>query len=351
MTIGSFSHCEQLLNDAIADGLIPGAAAAVGVRSQVLWQYAGGHAQIQGGTPHPMTITTWFDVASLTKVMATLPALLKLASEGRLSFGDPVTRFFPDWEAHWGQVTLRHLLTHTAGLVPHRDYYVTLRGKDQYLAAIQAEPWEHRPGETVQYSDLGFILLGAVVEAVSNTPLDRFITQEVLAPMGIREAVFCPDDPIRSQCAATEVVDGQALKSLVHDENARAMGGVAGHAGLFATLQAVSQYAAVWASGDDTILPAVIRDACTRLQTANLGGQRGLGWVLSGDPYDVSGDFWPATGAGHTGFTGTSIQFDRLSGVWAVLLTNRVHFGRGVNISPLRRRFHNLVMSVLSRGT
>ncbi len=327
--------------------MAPGAAAAVGIGSQVLWRYVGGQALVHGGTPRPLSEDTWFDLASLTKVMATLPSLLVLAATGQISFLDPIRRFFPEWDVRWDRVTLRHLMTHTGGLVPHRDYYINLQGVEAYLAAIQVEPWDADPGTRVSYSDLGFITLGAVVERVSGRSLDSFVEEAVMAPLGIREAAFRPGSAGAASFAATELEKGQAIVGVVHDENARAIGGVAGHAGLFGTLDAVSRYAMSWCDDAQSFLSPAVREAALRLHTEGLNGRRGLGWVLLGDSYDVAGDFWPSTGAGHTGFTGTSLQFDPLSGIWAVLLTNRVHFGRGTNINPLRRAFHNVVMEIL----
>lgn len=290
---------------------------------------------------------TWFDLASLTKVMATLPAMLVLASQGQLSLADSVRRFFPEWDARWEQVSLRHLLTHSGGLVSHRNYYESLKGLDAFLDAIQREPWDAEPGVQVSYSDLGFITLGAVVERVSGMPLNQFVDQWVYQPLGIREAGYVPSAAVQARCAATELENGVALVGTVHDENARAIGGVAGHAGLFGTIDAVSRYAMSWSDDALSLFSPAVRHACTRLETAGLNGRRGIGWVLLGDGYDVAGDFWPETGGGHTGFTGTSMQFDPVSGIWAVLLTNRVHYGRGTNINGIRRALHNIVMEVL----
>ncbi len=343
----TWENADQLLDGAINKGVIPGALAAAGRREQILWRYVGGQALVHGGDPRPMRENTWFDIASLTKVMATLPSLLVLASRGKLSFGDTVRRFFPDWDARWDQVTVRHLLTHSGGLVSHRNYFESISGRDAYLQAIQQEPWDAAPGTQVSYSDLGFMTLGAIVEEVSGMSLDAFVRDAVFAPLGISEAAYRPEPEMATRTAATEVENGQALAGLVHDENARAIGGVAGHAGLFATLDAVSRYAMSWTTDGLSLFSPAVRDACTRLSTGHLNGRRGLGWVLLGDGYDVAGDFWPATGAGHTGFTGTSLQFDPVTGIWAVLLTNRVHYGRGANINPLRRALHNIVMEIL----
>jgi CubicO group peptidase (beta-lactamase class C family) len=345
--LGAWAAADELLERAINRGVIPGAAARVGIRDTVVWQFVGGQALIHGGTPRSMTGDTWFDLASLTKVMVTLPSLLILAQEGELTFSDTVRHFFADWDTRWDQVTLQQLLTHTGGLAPFRPYHETLQGSDALLWAISREPWEAAPGSVVTYSDLGYIILGAIVERVAGMSLAAFAKERVFNPLGIREADYNPSQDVRGRCAATEVINGQALVGVVHDENARAMGGVAGHAGLFATLDAVSRYAMLWAGGSSPVLGETVRRAATRCYTAPLRGQRGWGWALRYDSYDVGGDFWPATGAGHTGFTGTSLQFDPVTGIWAVLLTNRVHYGRATNINPLRRALHNVVMSVL----
>ena len=345
--ITGWENANRLLDKAINEGTVPGATAAAGVGGKLLWRYVGGQAQVLGGPPRAMREDTWFDLASLTKVMATLPSLLVLASQGELSFGDSVRRFFPAWEARWDRVTLRQLLTHSGGLVPYRDYYQSIQGIDAYLAAISVEPWDAEPGRQVSYSDLGFITLGAVVERVSGLSLDRFAEEAVFEPLGIQEVQFRPDASMALNSAATELENGTAIVGVVHDENARAIGGVAGHAGLFGTLDAVSRYSISWSQDAYSLFSSAVREKALSLHTEGLNGRRGLGWVLLGDGYDVGGDFWPATGGGHTGFTGTSLQFDPKSGIWAVLLTNRVHFGRGTNINSLRRAFHNVVMEIL----
>ena len=342
----NWNQTQQFLDEAIGTGLVPGALAQVGIGDETLWQYIGGFAEL-GANPRPMQADTWFDLASLTKVMSTLPAILRLIERNRIRLDDPVSQFLSGFSERWNSVTIRHLLTHTGGLVSHRDYHATLRGRESFLAAIEQEPWDSLPGTKVTYSDLGFILLGAIVESVSDMPLDKFVTEYIFHPLGIKDATYCADPSIQLACAATEAVNQQAWVGTVHDENARAMGGVAGHAGLFATLGAVSRYTALWAGHDHSLLSSPVKSLATQLWTKGLGGYRGLGWVLAQDPYDVSGTLWPQTGAGHTGFTGTSIQFDGSTGLWAVLLTNRVHFGRDKNISPLRRQFHDMVASTV----
>lgn len=338
----------DVIDRSITLGEIPGAVAAAGVGSEVLFRYAKGQAAVQFADPAPMQWQTYFDVASLTKVVATLPAILLLASQGRISLGDSPRPYLPEADERWDQISIHQLLTHQAGLASHRDYYQTLTGVSAFLEAIAREPFEYPVKTRVSYSDLGYIVLGAIIEKVSDMPLDEFVSHHIFQPLGMDEAFYRPGPEVKARCAATEPVDGRALVGVVHDENARAMGGVAGHAGLFATMEALIRYVMSWTDDDQALLPKPVRQAATRRQTVSADGNRGLGWVLLGDSYDVSGDFWPTTGCGHTGFTGTSMQFDGESGLWAILLTNRVHFGRGVSINGVRRRFHNAVVTAVA---
>jgi CubicO group peptidase (beta-lactamase class C family) len=294
-----------------------------------------------------MTADTLFDLASLTKVVATLPAVLCLASAGIVSLADPVGRFLSRLkDPPWDQVTLLTLLTHTAGLAATRPAYRTLAGRDAIVAAIARDGLVCRPGTRVEYSDLGYILLGEVVRQASGQELSQFVNETVFRPLGMTGARFSPGE-IAGPVAATEVVDGHALKGVVHDENARAMGGVAGHAGLFASLADLVRYLQEWTSMAGALWSPWVKTASLRCYTEGLNGRRALGWVAPGDPHDAFGDFWPLSTRGHTGFTGTSAQFDWVSGVWAILLTNRVHFGRQININPLRRAFHNVAAQAI----
>lgn len=304
-------------------------------------------AVVNGGNPRPLADSTRFDLASLTKVMVTLPAILRLAVEGALTLDDPVGLFLPGFSGGlWNQVTIRRLLTHSGGLAPTKPYFETLTGIGEYLDAMQRSALEEVPGRRVAYSDLGFILLGEVVHQAAKRPIDQYARDRIWTRLGMHRTGFGPVGA--EEAAATEVIEGQALIGVVHDENARALGGIAGHAGLFAPLDDVVAYVQAWVSPDNHWLSPWIRQASVRCQTPELDGRRGLGWVLRGDPFDVAGDFWPYTTVSHSGFTGTSLVWDPPTGAWAILLTNRVHFGRDRNISRLRRRFHNVAAQFLS---
>lgn len=344
------SRLNAVLSDAVRQGIFPGCTWAVGEGDRVNAQGAVGQKADPAFDASPMTLDTVFDLASLTKVVATLPSILLLAQDGAVHLEEPVGSFVPDFSGPGkDRVTLRHLLTHTAGLIGHRPFYTQHAG-DDLIRAAAAEPLVHEPGTRVAYSDLGFILLGDVVRVVSGERLDRFAAQRVFGPLGMSDSRYLPDVSLRDRIAPTEVPPGQDRPKLgvVHDENAEAMGGVSGHAGLFAPLADLVRYVTAGWLGPD-LLSSWTREAALRCHTEGLGGRRGLGWVLRPDGYDPTGDFWPLTAFSHTGFTGTTIAADPISGVWGVLLTNRVHFGRGTNIGMARRRFYNALAACVSR--
>lgn len=337
-----------LLSAAVQERVIPGAVAAVGQGTRILWNAAVGWAQVTGGQ-RVMRWDTRFDLASLTKVTATLPAILILAASGEIGLQDTVDQYLPLLsDMRWKEVSVRHLLTHTAGLAAARPYYRTCSDIQAFLTAIAQDNWLYRPGTRVVYSDLGYILLGEIIRAVSGQDLATFCRERVFRPLGMDDTGFCPPLPEAAAVAATEVVSGKAMVGVVHDENARALGGVAGHAGLFASAKDLARYLGFWTTGHGNLFGPWLREASCRLATGHLDGKRGLGWVLYGDAYSVTGDFWPMTTAEHTGFTGTSVAFDPVSGVWAILLTNRLHYGRDHNLRPLRRMFHNMVAAAVT---
>jgi CubicO group peptidase (beta-lactamase class C family) len=287
---------------------------------------------------------TLFDLASLTKVVATMPSVLLLAERGALDLDDPVCAYVPPFTgAGREQVTIRQLLCHTSGLPGEVRFWQGSSDPDAGRRTLRSAPLEVGPGTRVDYSDVGFMLLGQVVEAVSGMTFDAAVAELVTGPLRMTSTCFNPGPQDRRRAAATELgPGGKALLGVVHDENARFFGGVMGHAGLFSTVDDLVLYVRAWLAGSSgaPLLSRWSPEAC-RDQTAGLDGCRGLGWVLRGDAADFLGDNWPPTSVSHTGFTGTSVAFDPASGYWAVLLTNDVHFGRGRGtIKALRQRVH-----------
>lgn len=354
MKASRLQRIEELLRAAIDAESLPGAVIAVGIGQDIVYEQALGFAEQLHGITRPMTFDTLFDLASLTKAVATLPSILLLMEQGELRLADPVTRFIPTFTgAEKEAVTLRHLLTHSSGLPAYREFYRTLSQRDEILAAVIAEPLEASPGAQVVYSDLGFILLGEIVQRVTGQTLDAYARQQVFEPLGMVQTQFCPPRELAPHTAATEDKQGKGVKvAVVHDENAEALGGVSGHAGLFAPARDLIRYLHMWLGlpkSDDNLLSAPTRHLAVQLHMHGTNTARGLGWVLRGDVYDHMGDLWPQTGAGHTGFTGTSLAFDPVSGLWTVLLTNSVHYGREKNqlMRRLRPLIHNVVAATL----
>jgi len=359
-----------LIDNAVADGVIPGAVLAAGIgRAEPAIRHVAGFAQDDSRARRAMTYETIFDLASLTKVTATLPCVLRLAAAGQVGLDEPVRRYLPGFGgAGKDAVTVRQLLTHTSGLPDTRKYYEYLQDPDRLRAAALAEPLVAAPGSTVCYSDIGFITLGELCASVAGTGLGRLVAEVVCMPLGMADTRYLPHTDPAAPIASTEPVAGVAKTGVVHDENAEALGGVAGHAGLFGTAADLASYAAAWAAGDSVLadslgIPGWLRADALRCQTDGIPGspragepaarpptaRRGLGWQLRGDQWDNMGGGWPLPGAGHTGFTGTSLSIDPASGLWAVLLTNAVHYGRDPrhSVVGLRRQVHAAVAAAL----
>lgn len=340
---------EAVLNRAVRDHIVPGAVAMIGRGSEVTHLSVVGQQLITGGTRLPMRANTLFDMASVTKVMVTLPLVLSLIEEGRLTLEDRVQDYLPEFQGiDKDSVTVSQLLTHTAGLVAHREYFLYLTGYSSILEAAMIEPLAYTPGTKIIYSDLGYMLLGEIVQRVTTKTLHKAVEDRVFLRLGMLETGYRPLESLRSRIAATEIMkDGRAKIGIVHDDNTEAMGGESGHAGLFSTVSDVMRYVTEWAQPSGKLLSLATITSSLALRTNGLNGCRALGWVLRGDAHDVLSNSWPATSASHTGYTGTSIAFDLESHYWAILLTNRVHFGRQNDITLFRRQFHDAAIGML----
>ena len=339
---------EGLLRRAAEEREVPGLVASCGIGANVVWQMAAGEAESAPYDVRPMTLDTVFDLASLTKVVATLPVILSLVEEGRVVISDPAALYLPEFVGEGkAEVTVGHLLSHTAGLIAGREFYRTTAGP-ALLAAALAEPMVAAPGERTVYSDIGFMMLGEIAARVSGKSLADAARERVFEPLGMDGTGYLPDPSLRPRIAATEVKPGRDLPKVgvVHDENAEALGGVAGHAGLFAPIADLGRYAAMWVGEGPAVLSPWMRARAVEGHTP-APWRRGWGWVLKGDGMDHTGDLWPATTIAHTGFTGTCFAADPATGIWAILLTNRVHFGRQVEVRRLRARFHNALAAAV----
>ncbi|WP_179130851.1 serine hydrolase domain-containing protein [Candidatus Entotheonella palauensis] len=354
-------HLDTYLKQTIADGLVPGAVICVGHGGQLVWHQAYGAAAT---TPawRPMHIDTIFDIASLTKVIATTSLVLCAYHEGICHLDDRLNRF--DWGTSLppalGEITLRQLTTHTGGFQAWCPLYETLLPTSpDAVPHILAQPLAYPPGTQVRYSDLGFILLGCLLERQYGQPLSSLFLDKVAQPLGLGPIAYrprhgpspLPDPP--SAYAATEACDwrGRVLVGEVHDENAWAMGGVAGHAGLFATAKAVWQFAQALldtAAGHQSWLPPELLRQSWQRQPWPAGSTRAVGWDTPSAVGSTAGEYFSPHSIGHLGFTGTSLWIDPDRDVIVVLCTNRVHPSReATGIRRLRPEVHNLVMQEL----
>ena len=337
------SEARAVLTDAVAKGEIPCAVAVAGTPNHcevVAVEGVRRYSNVSGG--EAVTLDTRFDLASLTKVVVTLPSILHLVDAKEVRLEHPVSHFFSS--AGWaqspslGDVTLRQLLTHTSGLPAWTPLFAWVSERRTALANV-LQTSLGKPNYA--YSDLGFILLGAVVERVSGKRLDEFVTEHVFEPLELPHLSFGPLHTV--PVAATEDCGwrGELLEGTVHDENAWVMDGVAGHAGLFGTAEDLACYAQAWLRLDERLgNETLLREAVSAHVEVD-GIRRGLGWQLRGEGSSV-GSVASSSAYGHTGFTGTSLWVDPAQGWFAVLLTNRVHphRTRGQNIHALRRAFH-----------
>ncbi|MBS2554125.1 beta-lactamase family protein [Catenulispora sp. NL8] len=330
----------EIVAEAVRAGVVPGAVLMYGRGSD-----GPVHGAAFGAGVSP---DTRYDLASLTKVTATLPCVLRLVEAGEIGLDDPVLKYLPGFGKDRGKdrVTVRHLLAHASGLPAILEVWRLPGTAEERFAAVLAEPLEAPVGTRVKYSDPGFILLGRIVADLTGKPLQEAFRELVADPLGMTATGYLPSGP----AAATEAnwfddPERQDAKSgVVHDENAESLGGVAGQAGLFGTASDLAAYLrGGWLAEDSPILSGSMRAEALRCQTEGLDGRRGLGWTLRGDSFDFMSDRWPPTGAGHSGFTGTSLAFDPVSGIWCVLLTNAVLYGRDNRARQLRRSLHGAV--------
>ena len=339
-----------MLDQAIAERAFPGAVIEVGTSGQILWRQAFGRLTFDIDAA-PASDDTIFDLASLTKVIATTPIVMQQVERGVLALDDPVSGHIAEWRsADRADVTLRDLLAHCSGLPVWRPFFRELKGRHAYEAAVAAEPLEYAPRTQSVYSDLDFILLGFIVDG--RVPLaERFAL--MLSQMEILEEIqFSPPSLWRGRVAPTERDPwrGRLLVGEVHDENAAALGGIAGHAGLFGTAAAVGSYARhllqVLDGRAGVFRRATLEEFVTKRADIP-GSSRALGWDTM-LPTSSCGTLMTARAFGRTGFTGTSLWIDPEKEVYVVLLTNRVHPTRANDaIKRVRPAVHDAIVGEL----
>ena len=338
------SALDAQINQAVQSGMIPGAVLIVGRNGQVLFRKAyGSRALIP--RREPMTLNTIFDAASLTKVTATTPCVMKLFERGKIRLDDPVTKYLPEFQGGKSDITVRLLMTHFSGLRPDLDLVPRWSG---YQTGIQRALFDKPvlpPGARFMYSDLNFILMGEIVRRLSGMTLAEFARQQIFAPLGMKDTGFLPSPSLRPRIAPTEIDEdtGRPFRGVVHDPTSRYMGGIAGHAGLFTTADDLVKYVEMLLGmgqrGRVRVFdPATVTKFTEPASPADQPILRGLGWDIDSPFSSNRGELYPIGSYGHTGFTGTSIWLDRTTNSYIILLTNVVHPKRGQSLSSLRSR-------------
>jgi len=349
-----------LLDRAVKDSAFPGGVLAVGWKNQLALR-AFGKLTYEAKSPR-VTPETIYDVASLTKPIVTTTAMMMLAEEKQIDLDAPLARYLPEFNCaaqsdpnpEWrARTTVRMLLLHTAGLAAHRDFYKRGKSKPRVLASVLAEPLVREPGAQIEYSDLGFLLLGRIVETLTGESLDVFAQKFIFSPLGMFSSHFNPSKKLHAWIAPTEK-DSEYRKRLlrgeVHDENAFAIGGVAGHAGLFSTAADVAAFAQMMLNGGiyahhRLLARSTVDQFTERREISN--SAHALGWDVPVAP-SSSGRYLSKETYGHTGFTGTSLWIDPQRELFVVLLTNRVHPTRANDkIRQVRPALHDAIVESL----
>jgi uncharacterized protein YbbC (DUF1343 family)/CubicO group peptidase (beta-lactamase class C family) len=364
---------DSVIADEIAKHRLPGAVVLVGRKDRLIWQKTYGSRTVEP-TREAMTTDTIFDVASLTKVVATATSIMILVERGKLRLNDPVSLYIPELKGEGREnITIEQLLIHRSGYAPDFDLRERWTGYDEAIKRLIKEPLRNPPGTRFTYSDIGYIALGEVVKRVSGTPLDQFAKLNIFTPLHMRDTGFRPAAALRGRIAPTEKRRGQLsylgdtptdlgsegdiwLRGQVHDPTSYRMNGVAGHAGLFSTAQDLATFSRMILNGGQidgvrVLSPLSVAEMTRPRLISNTGNTRGLGWDINSSYSTNRGELFPLGSFGHTGFTGTSIWIDPSSQMFLVFLSNRVHPDGKGDVGPLRGRVASIVAGSITDST
>jgi uncharacterized protein YbbC (DUF1343 family)/CubicO group peptidase (beta-lactamase class C family) len=347
---------DEVINQAIAQDRLPGAVLLVGHDGQIVYRKAYGKRALVP-RPETMTVDTIFDCASLTKVIATTSSLMKLFEQGKFRLNDKVTDYIPEFQEGKSDITLRNLFTHFSGLQPDVPLKPEWTGYDTGIHLACTTKPAGPPGVRFVYSDINFILLGEIVHRLSGQMLSDYARQNIFLPLGMTDTMFLPPASLMPRIAPTERVDKTSppLRGVVHDPSTRAMGGVAGHAGLFSTAADLARFAQMMLNGGSLdgvrlFSPLTVEKFTAPESPPGQPTLRGLGWDID-SPYSGNrGELFPIGSYGHTGFTGTSIWIDASTRSYVILLANSVHPDARPALTPLRAKVATIVAAALGAG-
>lgn len=368
------AQLDSIIESGIRRGVYPGAVLVIGTRAGVTYQRGYGHLTWNARSPVPSPDSTLYDLASLTKVVGTMPAIARLVEEKRVDLAAPVSRYLPRFSGgKKDAVTIRMLLDHTSGLPAYIEFFKLTKTRDSAIALLYRTPLRRSPGASAEYSDLNFLLLGLVIEAVTGEPLDRAVNRLVLEPAGFSQTRYGVTAAMKPRTAPSGQWRGTPICCVVNDQNAARMGGAAGHAGLFGTGADLARYLRFWLNqgsidGRRLLAPETVRafllpgspDA-TRLlgwerpphrngDCGGTGAGRGTGDHKGGPCDSAYGSRLSDAAFGHTGWTGTLIWADPGRDLFLVLLTNRSYAPRGGNSLRALRGIRGALADAIAGG-
>ena len=354
-----FAHIDGMVQNAVSTGEITGAVVCIGSADGIIFEKAFGRRSPDSGSA-AMTVDSIFDIASLTKVVATAPAIMKLVEEGAVKLDAPLGTYLPEasMKIHNG-ITVRQLLTHYSGLTStihppsqrKRKRQRILYG-NELMKAIYRAPIEARPGTEFIYSDLGYILLGRIAEKRTGIRFDRYVSRSIFAPLKMNDTEYCPDRKLLERiCFSEEQKKGCYLRGSVQDPIAGRLSGITGHAGVFSTAHDLSRFAAMILNGGELDGQRVLKKETVDMMISPQSPEgkadvRGLGWDIDSRYSALKGFFFPADSFGHTGYTGTSLWIDPHSKSYVILLTCRKNLEDNLAVRALRTGLSNLAGSM-----
>ena len=347
---------DEAVNLAIRQDRLPGAVLIVGHNGKVVYRKAYGRRALVP-KPEPMTADTIFDIASLTKVVATTPALMKLFEQGKFRLNGKITEYLPEFQGGKSDVTIRNLFTHFSGLAPDVPLDKPWTGYQTGLRLAETTRPQGPPAARFVYSDIDFILLGDLVQKLSGQTLAEYTRENIFAPLGMTETMFLPPASLRSRIAPTERLNGgDPLRGVVHDPTARNMGGVAGPPGLFSTADDLAHFAQMMLNGGELdgvrlFSPLTVEKFTEPQSPPDQPILRGLGWDIDSPLSGNRGELFPIGSYGHTGFTGTSLWIDPSSQTYVILLANSVHPHLRPALTPLRGKVATIVAAAVGIKT
>jgi uncharacterized protein YbbC (DUF1343 family)/CubicO group peptidase (beta-lactamase class C family) len=342
---------DSTIEKAIDEHRLPGAVVWVEHGGETYWKAYGNRSLVP--TVEPMTRDTIFDIASLTKVLAGTPAIMLLVERGKVDLDAPISKYIPEYTGEMGKITVRELMTHTSGLAPDVSTRTNWQGTETAIRLAAAMKLQAAPGTTFRYSDINFFTVGEIVARISGLPLDKFCAQEIYGPLKMTDTGFLPPPSEIPRIAPTQMTDGVMLRGTVHDPTARYMGGVAGHAGLFATAPDMARFARMMLNMGELDGARVFQPETVKMMTSvqtpqGMEDRRGLGWDIDSGFSSPRGAHFPLGSYGHTGFTGAAFWIDPFSKTFFIFLSNRVHPDGKGSVVPLYRAVGTLAAAAVT---